>query len=84
VKSDSDGYAYSKGNPAYSADQRMGAYGAITLSFKVDYAINDKATVDFKIDKYQQKSGYRLGGKGSPYLDPFNALFLQVGYSTKF
>ncbi len=68
----------------FSADQRLSAYGAITASIRVDYAITDQTTVDFKYERYQQKSSYRLGGNGSPYIDPFNAQFVQVGLSTKF
>jgi Protein of unknown function (DUF3570) len=68
----------------FSADQRLSAYGAITASIKVDYAITDKTNVDLKLERYQQKASYRLGGKGSPYIDPFNAQFVQVGMSTKF
>lgn len=68
----------------FSADQRLSAYGAITASIKVDYAITDQTSVDFKYERYQQKSKYRLGGNGSPYIDPFNAQFVQVGVSTKF
>jgi Protein of unknown function (DUF3570) len=68
----------------FSADQRLSAYGAITASIKVDYAITDQTSVDLKYERYQQKSSYRLGGNGSPYIDPFNAQFVQVGLSTKF
>jgi Protein of unknown function (DUF3570) len=68
----------------FSADQRLSAYGAITASIKVDYAITDQTSVDLKYERYQQKSKYRLGGNGSPYIDPFNAQFVQVGLSTKF
>jgi Protein of unknown function (DUF3570) len=68
----------------FAADQRLSAYGALTFSVKVDYAITDKTNVDVKLERYQQKSSYRLGGKGSPYIDPFNAQFVQVGLSTKF
>jgi Protein of unknown function (DUF3570) len=75
---------YALGSQLFTADQRMSAFGAITLSMKVDYAITDKTTVDVKIDRYQQKSNLRLGGKGSPYIDTFNAQFVQVGLSTKF
>ncbi|MGA8513315.1 MAG: DUF3570 domain-containing protein, partial [Burkholderiaceae bacterium] len=75
---------YALGSQLFSADQRMSAFGAITLSMKVDYAITDKTTLDVKVDRYQQKSNLRLGGKGSPYIDTFNAQFVQVGFSTKF
>jgi Protein of unknown function (DUF3570) len=75
---------YLLGGQIFSADQRLSAFGAVTVSFKVDYALTDSTTVDFKIDRYKQKSKLRLGGKGSPYIDTFNAQFVQVGISTKF
>jgi Protein of unknown function (DUF3570) len=75
---------YKAGGGVFSSDQRLSAFGAITASFKVDYAITDQTSVDFKYERYQQKSSYRLGGNGSPYIDPFNAQFIQVGVSTKF
>lgn len=68
----------------FSADQRLSAYGAITASIKVDYAITETTVLDFKYERYQQKSKYRLGGNGSPFIDPFNAQFIQIGVSTKF
>jgi hypothetical protein len=75
---------YLLGGQIFSADQRLSAFGAVTVSFKVDYALTDSTTVDFKIDRYKQKSKLRLGGQGSPYIDTFNAQFVQVGISTKF
>lgn len=75
---------YLAGGQIFSADQRLSAYGALTASIKVDYAISDKTNVDFKLERYQQKASYRLGGKGSPYIDPFYAQFVQIGMSTKF
>jgi hypothetical protein len=76
--------AYSAGSQAFSADQRLSAFGAITVSLKVDYAVTDKTNLDLKLERYQQQSNFRLGGKGSPYIDPFSAEFVQVGFSTKF
>jgi hypothetical protein len=75
---------FSAAGKIYSADQRLSAYGAVTASIKVDYAITESTTVDLKLERYQQKSSYRLGGNGSPFIDPFNAQFVQVGISTKF
>jgi hypothetical protein len=76
--------SYLLGGRIFSADQRLSAFGAVTVSLKVDYALTDSTTVDFKIDRYKQKSKLRLGGQGSPYIDAFNAQFVQVGVSTKF
>jgi Protein of unknown function (DUF3570) len=75
---------YASGGQTFSADQRLSAFGALTFSVKVDYAITEKTNIDFKIERYKQKSNLRLGGKGSPYIDTFNAQFMQVGVSTKF
>jgi hypothetical protein len=75
---------YLNGGQIFSADQRLSAFGAVTASLKVDYAITETTTVNFKFEQYKQKSNLRLGGKGSPYIDPFSAQFLQVGVSAKF
>ncbi len=76
--------SYLLGGRIFSADQRLSAFGAVTFSLKVDYALSENTTLDFKIDRYKQKSKLRLGGQGSPYIDAFNAQFVQVGVSTKF
>lgn len=67
-----------------SADQRLAAFGAITLSMKLAYAISPGTTVDFKVDTYRQSADLYLGGKGSPGLDPFSAQFFQIGLSHRF
>lgn len=75
---------YLAGGQIFSADQRLSAFGAVTMSIKIDYAITEKTKVDLKLERYKQKSSLRLGGNGSPYIDPFNAQFVQIGFSTKF
>ena len=67
-----------------SMDQRLSAFGAVTLSMKVSYAVNPQTSVDLKVEAYRQTSGMRLGGSGSPGLDPFNARFVQVGLTHRF
>jgi hypothetical protein len=67
-----------------SMDQRLSAFGAVTLSMKVSYAYTPDTTMDLKVEKYRQTSGLHLGGSGSPGLDPFNAHFIQVGLSHRF
>lgn len=65
-----------------SMDQRLSAYGAVTLSFKAAYKLSTQDTVDFKVERYQQRSGWALGnGSG---LGPFNAWFAQAGWSHRF
>lgn len=66
-----------------SADQRLAAFGAITLSMKVAYAFTPATTGDIKLDLYRQSASLRMGG-GSPGLAPMNARMIQVGLTHKF
>jgi hypothetical protein len=84
VASQAVAQSYVAGGRIFSADQRLSGFGAVTLSLKVDYALTDATTLDVKFERYQQKSTYRLGGQGSPYIEPFNAEFMQVGVASKF
>jgi hypothetical protein len=71
--------------PTYSsADQRLSAFGAITVGVKLAWQVNRDWLVDAKIDRYEQRSGWRVGGAGSIGLAPFTATSLQLGASTRF
>ncbi len=73
--------AVAQGKPR-SMDQRLSAYGAVTVSFKAAYKLSAQDTVDVKVERYMQRSGWALGtGSG---LGPFNAWFAQVGWSHRF
>jgi Protein of unknown function (DUF3570) len=67
-----------------SGDQRLSAFGAITLGLKGEYRLDNAWTVDAKFETYQQRSNWRIGGAGSTGLDPFRATFVQFGASRKF
>jgi len=67
-----------------SADQRLSAFGAVTLSIKASYAITPNTVVDVKLENYRQSAGMHLGGSGSPGLDTFHANFTQVGLTHRF
>jgi hypothetical protein len=70
--------------PVYSsADQRLSAFGALTLGMRVDRRFG-AWNVDFRYDYYQQRSDWRIGGEGSPGLEPFSAHFVQVGIAKRF
>lgn len=72
------------GNPTYSsADQRLSAFGAITLGLKAELVIGDWTT-DVKVEQYEQRSSWRVGGDGSPRLDNFQATSLQLGVGKSF
>lgn len=68
----------------YSADQRLSAFGAVTVGAKADYRIDQHWGVDFKYERYEQRSNWRATGKGSPGLDAFSATFLQIGVNYRF
>lgn len=67
-----------------STDQRLAAFGAVTLSMKVSYAITADTVVDVKYEAYRQTAALHFGGAGSPGLDAFNANFMQVGLTHRF
>jgi hypothetical protein len=68
----------------FTEDQRLAAYGAHSFSLKLGKQLDDKWQVDFKVDRYDQNSSYRLAGSGSPYLEPFTAITYQLGISRRF
>ena len=67
-----------------SPDQRLSAFGAITAGLKVALKLSADWTVDVKAERYEQRGSWRLGGQGSPGLEPFRATFFQFGVSTRF
>jgi Protein of unknown function (DUF3570) len=71
--------------PQYSsADQRLSAFGAVTLGLDLAYNVTRDWMVDLKVQRYEQRSNWRVGGNGSPGLDPFSATYVQVGIETRF
>ena len=71
---------YFKGPPAYiSADQRLAAFGALTLGLKFQIKVQNDVMLDFKMDRYQQRTAWHLKTPGSNGLPPFNASFYQIG-----
>ena len=67
-----------------SPDHRLSAFGAATLGFKVAAKLDDAWTVDLKVERYEQRSAWRIGGAGSPGLAPFSARFVQWGLARTF
>lgn len=66
-----------------SADQRLSAFGAVTVGLKGELRWQDW-TFDLRLDRYEQRSGWRAGGRGSPGIDPFHATMLQLGAAVAF
>lgn len=67
-----------------STDQRLAAFGALTLSIKLSYAWTPDTAADVKFETYRQTAGLHWGGEGSPGLDPFTARFVQIGLTHRF
>lgn len=67
-----------------SLDQRLSAFGALTVGVRADYQLTPLWTLDARVALYQQRSGWRLGGGGSPGLADFKASTVVLGVSRKF
>jgi hypothetical protein len=67
-----------------TTDQRMAAFGAVTLGLKAELRLGGDWTADVKYEISEQRSDWRAFGQGSPNLDPFMWQAVQVGLSTKF
>lgn len=72
------GYVFG-GTGFSSADQRLSAFGAITVGIKVAKQIGRDWNVDLKLERYEQRGSWRLFGSGSPGLDPMRAVSVQIG-----
>jgi hypothetical protein len=68
----------------YTADTRLSAFGAFTLGLSVTKSLPDRWSANFKIDFYRQRSDWRVGGSGSPDIEPFSARWIEVGIAKSF
>jgi len=68
----------------FSEDQRMSAFGGLTLGMKLTKQLNLDTKVDVKLEQYGQKGVWILSGTGSKGLAPFYARNLQVGITRSF
>jgi hypothetical protein len=67
-----------------SFDQRLSAFGGVSLSMKLSYPVAPETVFDIKVDTYRQSASLRVGGAGSPNLATFHANFLQLGLTHRF
>jgi Protein of unknown function (DUF3570) len=67
-----------------SADQRLAAFGGVTVGLKLGVQFTPDWSADLKAERYEQRSKWRVGGTGSPGLDPFSASFFQIGVNKRF
>jgi hypothetical protein len=68
----------------YSADTRLAAWGAFTPGVKVAYDFGGGWIADLRVEMYRQRTSWRLGGNGSPGLEPFSARWIEAGVSKSF
>ncbi|NTU58869.1 MAG: DUF3570 domain-containing protein [Chlorobiaceae bacterium] len=68
----------------YTLDQRLSAFGAVTLGLKVSKKFADEWLVDVRYDHCMQRDHWAISGKGDSGLAPFNMDFIQVGLSKEF
>lgn len=74
------GYQFG-GKQLSSADQRLSGFGALTMGAKISKKLQDNWTVDFKFERYEQRTQWRLFHAGSIGLLPLRASIIQVGLS---
>jgi hypothetical protein len=79
------GEPFPVGRPQFSSpDHRLSAFGAVTIGARLDWRIDTQWSADFKLDFYEQRSSWRLGGNGSPGLAPLRATIAHIGITRKF
>lgn len=68
----------------YSEDQRLSAFGALTVGLKVSKQLNPDWLVDVKVEMYEQRSDWALSGHADTALASFSARSIQLGISREF
>ncbi len=67
-----------------SPDQRLSAFGGVTVGLKFGLKFTTDWSADLKAERYEQRAHWRVGGAGSPGLEPFSASFVQLGVNKRF
>ncbi|MES2296560.1 MAG: DUF3570 domain-containing protein [Pseudomonadota bacterium] len=76
------GYIFGSG-AILSADQRLSAFGALTVGLKLEKRIGKDLTLDLKWESYEQRSHWRQFGSGSPGLEGFSARSITLGLTSR-
>lgn len=88
VPADPSSYPFAPNPPEnaiyYSEDQRLSAFGGLTLGMKVSNQINLDTKIDVKFEQYGQKGSWMMFGSGSNNLAPFYFRSLQIGLTHSF
>jgi len=76
-------YSLTDGVKPYSLDQRLSAFGALTLGIKGEKQITENLMLDLKYEYYQQRAEWSKTGKGDSGLKPFRFTSIQLGISQR-
>jgi hypothetical protein len=68
----------------YTADERLSAFGAVTLGLRLAKELPNGVTIDVAYNAYRQRGDWRLGGSGSPGLATFSARWIEFGIAKRF
>ena len=68
----------------YTADTRLAAFGAFTVGVTLAKALPDGWSANLRLDFYRQRSDWRVGGDGSPDIEPFSARWILLGIAKTF
>lgn len=72
------------GTVYYSEDQRLSAFGALTLGMRVGKALGRNWQAEAEYEYYQQRGSWSISGHGDPGIATFTARFIQLGVSREF
>lgn len=72
------------GSSFFSADSRLGGFGAIGTGINLRRTLNDKTWVNFSCDYYQQRAGLKGGSEGSIGVPTLHAVALGIGFNVRF
>jgi hypothetical protein len=69
------------GRSDLSFDQRLSAFGALTLGLQLDWTVTPKNQLNLRVDAYRQRGAWSAFHSGTRGMADFNAHFVQVGWT---
>jgi hypothetical protein len=67
-----------------SPDARLSAFGAGAIGLRVSKAIDRSSLLDFRLEHYERRGAWRIGGAGTEGLAPLRATIFQIGLTHLF
>jgi len=69
---------------SYTADERLSAFGAVTLGVRLAKELPHRLTIDVAFNAYRQRGDWRMDVHGSPALAEFSARWIEFGLAKRF